>query len=196
MVLPYSRVMLMASLLADDLARFRAQGGAAIRVWNRRADGGVDVHDVPTFQERSFEVGDLQVYLDAGLEQELRALRLGALPNETGGVLLGYYDFTVRALVLVAALPAPADSTSTPGSFERGVDGLREAVGEASRRTAGVVGYVGEWHSHPRGHSAAPSSDDVYQLIHLALGMDADGLPGVQLIVGENDIRVLSGAVG
>jgi hypothetical protein len=36
----------------------------------------------------------------------------------------------------------------------------------------------------------------VYQLIHLALGMDAEGLPGVQLIVGENDIRVLSGAVG
>ena len=134
--------------------------------------------------------------MDAGLEQELRAFRHGALPNETGGVLLGYYDFTVRALVLVAALPAPADSTSTTGSFERGVDGLKEAVGEASRRTAGVVGYVGEWHSHPRGHSAAPSSDDVYQLIHLALGMDADGLPGVQLIVGENDIRVLSGAVG
>lgn len=196
MVLPYSRVMLMASLLAENLPRFRAQEGAAIRVWNRRADGGVVVHDVPTFQERSFEVGDLQVYLDAGLEQELRALRLGALPNETGGVLLGYYDFTVRALVLVAALPAPADSTSTTGSFERGVDGLKQAVGEASRRTAGVVGYVGEWHSHPRGHSAAPSSDDVYQLIHLALGMDADGLPGVQLIVGENDIRVLSGAVG
>lgn len=196
MVLPYSRVMLMAGLLADDLPRFRAQEGAAIRVWNRRTDGGVDVHDVPTFQERSFEVGDLQVYLDGGLEQDLRALRIGALPNETGGVLLGYYDFTVRALILVAALPAPADSVSTAGSFERGVDGLKEAVGEASRRTAGVVGYVGEWHSHPRGHSASPSSDDVYQLIQLALGMDADGLPGVQLIVGENDIRVLSGAVG
>jgi integrative and conjugative element protein (TIGR02256 family) len=196
MVLPYSRVMLMAGLLADDLPRFRAQEGAAIRVWNRRTDGGVDVHDVPTFQERSFELGDLQVYLDAGLEKDLRALRLGALPNETGGVLLGYYDFTVRALVLVAALPAPADSTSTAGSFERGVDGLKEAVGEASRRTAGVVGYVGEWHSHPRGHSAAPSSDDVFQLVQLALGMDADGLPGVQLIVGENDIQVLSGAVG
>jgi integrative and conjugative element protein (TIGR02256 family) len=195
MVLPYSRVMLMASLLADDLPRIRAQEDAVIRVWSRRTDGGVDVHDVPNFQERSFEVGDLQVYLDAGLEQELRALRLSALPNETGGVLLGYYDFTVGALVLVAALPAPADSTSTAGSFERGVDGLKEAVEEAARRTAGVVGYVGEWHSHPRGQSATPSSDDVYQLIHLALGMEADGLPGVQLIVGESDIQVFSGTV-
>ena len=41
----------------------------------------------------------------------------------------------------------------------RGIDGLADAVKEASRRTAGVVGYLGEWHSHPRGHSAKPSRD-------------------------------------
>lgn len=195
MVLPYARVMLMASVLADELPRLRRQDEAVIRVWDRTAAGGVAVYDVSAMAERSFELGDLHVYLDIGLEQELRELRQAALPTETGGVLLGYYDFNVRALVLVAALPAPIDSRSSTGSFERGIEGLKEAVGDVSRRTAGVVGYVGEWHSHPRGHSAAPSRDDVFQLIHLALGMDEDGLPGVQLIVGETDIRIFSGTV-
>ena len=66
---------------------------------------------------------------------------------------------------------------------------------EASRRTAGIVGYVGEWHSHPQGHSASPSRDDWIQLIHLALGMSEDGLPGVQLIVGESGLQLLKGAM-
>ena len=80
-------------------------------------------------------------------------------------------------------------------SFERGVEGLKEAVQEAAQRTAGIVGYVGEWHSHPRGHTAAPSRDDFVQLVHLALGMSNDGLPAVQLIVGEGDMQVLQGTV-
>ena len=76
-----------------------------------------------------------------------------------------------------------------------GIAGLAEMVAEASRRTAGIVGYIGEWHSHPPGHSAAPSHDDLIQLVHLALGMSDDGLPAVQLIVGEHDLRVLQGVV-
>ena len=99
-------------------------------------------------------------------------------------------------MFVVAALPAPIDSKASPVSFERGVAGLTESVAEASRRTAGMVRYVGEWHSHPRGHSAAPSTDDMVQLVHLTLGMSDDGLPAVQLIVGETDIQVLQGVMG
>lgn len=58
-----------------------------------------------------------------------------------------------------------------------------------------MVGYVGEWHSHPPGHSASPSRHDLVQLVHLALGMADDGLPAVQLIVGEQDLQILQGAV-
>ena len=173
----------------------RRQEGAVIRVWDRSAEGGLAVYDVPARTERSFPLGDLRVYFDAGLEDQMRDLRQRALPAETGGILLGYYDFNVQALVLVAALGAPTDSESSPGSFERGTDGLEQAVEEASRRTAGIVGYVGEWHSHPRGHSAAPSGDDIVQLGYLARGMAEDGLPGVQLIVGETDIAILAGEI-
>lgn len=196
MVLPYSRIMGQASTLAEQIPAAAAQDGAMIRIWQRDpVRGAVEVHDVLVATERRMQLGEFALFIDAGAEQQLRDLRTKGFPNETGGVLLGYYDFNISAVVIVAGLPPPADSKSSPGSFERGIAGLAEAVAEASRRTAGVVGYIGEWHSHPPGQSASPSRDDLVQLVHLALGMADDGLPAVQLIVGEHDLQILQGAV-
>lgn len=195
-VMPYSRIMCQASTLAEQIPMAAAQDGAMIRVWQRDpVRGNVMVHDVPVATERRMQLGEFDLFVDANVELQLRDLRTNGFPNETGGVLIGYYDFNISAVIVVAALPAPSDSKSSSGSFERGIAGLAETVTEASRRTAGVVGYIGEWHSHPPGHSAAPSRDDLVQLVHLTLGMADDGLPGVQLIVGEHDLQVLQGTV-
>lgn len=194
--MPYSRITAHASTLAEQVMVRYASDEACIRVWERKPDtGGVSVHDVVPTTEQRLDFGDLTAFFDEGLAAHLKDLRHAALPNETGGVLLGYHDFNVGAVVLVDALPAPSDSHASPGSFERGTSGLVKAVQDASARTAGIVGYVGEWHSHPRGHSAAPSRDDLVQLAEISLGMHGDGLPALQLIVGENDIRVLQGMV-
>ena len=112
-------------------------------------------------------------------------MRNANLPNETGGVLLGYFDLRLGWLVVVDAFPAPADSHASRTGFERGVEGTLASVAEAGRRTAEIVRYVGEWHSHPAGHSAAPSVDDYLQGSELALGMAEEGLPALQLIVGR-----------
>ena len=197
MVLPYARVLGHACTFAEQLPALIASDQAHIRVWQQALkQGGVAVYDIPVEAEQSLPLDDdLTMFLDAGVERRLREWRRLGFPNETGGVLLGYYDYNVGALVIVDVLPAPPDSKATAGSFERGIEGLKEAVDEASRRTAGIVGYVGEWHSHPQGHSASPSRDDWIQLIHLALGMSEDGLPGVQLIVGESGLQLLKGAM-
>jgi hypothetical protein len=194
--MPYSRITVHASTLAEQVMLRTQCDKACIRIWERDPDtGDVSVHDIEPFGERRLDFDDLKVFYDDALAAHLNALRLAALPNETGGVLLGYHDFNVGAIVLVDALPAPSDSRASPGSFERGIAGLAETVQDASGRTAGIVGYVGEWHSHPRGHSAAPSRDDLIQLAELSLGMHGDGLPALQLIVGEKDIQVLQGKV-
>jgi integrative and conjugative element protein (TIGR02256 family) len=196
MVLPYSRILGQASTLAEQIPAAAAQDGAMIRIWQRDpVSGAVGVHDVLVATEHRIQLDELALFIDANAEQQLRDMRTKGFPNETGGVLLGYYDFNISAVVIVAGLPPPPDSKFSHGSFERGVVGLAEAVAEASRRTAGVVGYIGEWHSHPPGHSASPSRDDLVQLAHLALGMADDGLPAVQLIVGEDDLQILQGAV-
>lgn len=196
MVMPYSRIMGQASTLAEQIPIAAAREDAMIRVWQRDpVRGAVDVHDVPVVSELRMTLGEFDLFIDTGAERQLRDLRTKGFPNETGGVLLGYYDFNIGAVMVVAGLPAPSDSKTSPGSFERGIAGLADAVNEASMRTAGIVGYIGEWHSHPPGHSASPSRDDLVQLVHLALGMADDGLPGVQLIVGEHDLQVLQGTV-
>lgn len=194
LVLPYSRIMAHASTLAEQVPFAVASEDARIRVWQRDTLlGGVDAHEVAVEHEKRFALGDIDLYIDYGAEKQLRELRERAAPNETGGVLLGYYDFNIHAAVVVAGLPAPPDSQASPTSFERGVEGVVEAVTDAATRTMGMVGYIGEWHSHPPGADANPSRSDIEQLVYLTLGMADDGLPAVQLIVGEADTRVLQG---
>lgn len=194
--MPYSRITAHASTLAEQVMLQVQSDKACIRVWERDPDsGGVAVHDIEPSGELRLDFGNFSVFYDDALAAHLEVLRLAALPDETGGVLLGYHDFNVGAVVLVDALPAPSDSSASPGSFERGTAGLAKSVQDASTRTAGIVGYVGEWHSHPRGHSATPSRDDLIQLAELSLGMHDDGLPALQLIVGDKEIQVLQGMV-
>lgn len=195
MVMPYSRIVAGATLFAEQIPVLALSSEPAIRVWVRDERGSVSVHSVAARQERRLPFDDIDLFIDAGIEEKLRRMRAEQLPHETGGILLGYHDFNVNALVVVDALPAPADSKASAASFERGLEGVKEAVVEAGRRTVGVVGYVGEWHSHPPGHGADPSHDDFFQLAYLALGMAEDGLPAVSLIVGACEFQVLKGTV-
>jgi len=193
-VLPYSRIMGQASTLAEHVPLIASKAEAAIRIWCREADtGAIMCHATTPAGERRIPLDKFDLYIDAGAEEQLREMRRAAFPNETGGVLLGYYDFNIQAVVIVAGLPAPPDSISTPHAFERGTEGVKEAVVEAMGRTAQVVGYIGEWHSHPPGHGARPSIHDIIQLAHLAQGMADDGLPAIQLIVGETEICAYQG---
>lgn len=192
-VMPYSRLQAHAALLAEQLQLAAPDSEAAIRVWARDPKtGAVVAHQVPASAERALKLGDATLFIDRGLEEKLRALRAAGLPSETGGILMGYYDFNVDAVVVVDALAAPADSQASAAFFERGVEGVMESVTEASRRTANVVRYIGEWHSHPPGHGTKPSRDDFFQLVYLAAGMAHEGLPALQLIVGDNELSVVS----
>ncbi len=195
-VMPYSAVMAHSALLAEQLQSLITKPDAAIRVWTREENGAVGSHVLPVRPERVIRFDDMDLFIDAAVEEKMQRLRQAHLPNETGGVLLGYHDLNINAIVVVDAMAAPPDSQSSPASFERGVQGVADAAREAHRRTAGIVGYIGEWHSHPPGHSAKPSGDDFYQLAYLTLGMSHDGLPAVSLIVGVGgELQALKGSV-
>lgn len=194
--LPHSSVVAHAATLAEQLIRQYAQPQGVIRAWHRDPEtGSVEVFDVPVHEPIAQLRGQLTVHLDKGLEDKLRQLRAERLPTESGGVLLGYHDLNLGEIVIVDVLPPPPDSRHSTGYFERGVEGLLESYSEVQRRTGNVVGYLGEWHSHPPGHSARQSPDDLLQLFKLALGMADDGLPVIQLIVGEHELELNAGEV-
>lgn len=197
-VMPYSRIVGYAGILVEQIQQAYACSDARIRVWSRAVETGeVVVCDVPVAPESCMKFGELELFFDKGVEEKLRAMRLGCSPSETGGILLGYYDFNINSIVVVDALPSPADSESSPVMFERGVAGLAAKMEEISKRTGGVVDYVGEWHSHPPRCSSRPSKADMRQLVYLAQKMADDGLPAISLIVGEDEIQILYGeAVG
>jgi integrative and conjugative element protein (TIGR02256 family) len=114
-----------------------------------------------------------------------------SLSNETGGILLGYFDYKIKALYLVEALAAPPDSKEEKVSFIRGKSGMPEMLTECFHRTANIVQYIGEWHSHPDGVSPTQSSDDVNLLKHLSESMAPEGASPVIAIVGERSINFL-----
>jgi integrative and conjugative element protein (TIGR02256 family) len=196
-VMPYSKIMNHTTTLSEQVITASEATKAAIRVWNRNnTDGSVNSYHIVPEPEICMSIDDFNIYIDEGLVKKIKSLRAQGLPNETGGILLGYYDFNVKAIVIVDILSAPVDSIASPTSFERGTKGTQQQVQGIAKMTADMVGYIGEWHSHPAGHSAKPSKDDYYQVVFLSLGMAEDGFPAISLIVGESDLQVLKCEVG
>lgn len=190
-VLAHELVQLHSATLARQVRLLTAQPAPQIRVWTMDEDNGALSIDMVTLSapvERS--IGKWRVIWDEDLESKLRQLREQSLPSETGGVILGYADQKRNAIHLVDVLPAPLDSDASRTAFIRGAEGLSEAVAEAAARTANIVGYLGEWHSHPRHSSAAPSADDQMLLSYLADALAHDGMPALMLIVSEDDISI------
>ena len=50
------------------------------------------------------------------------------LPNETGSVLIGSYDFAHNICYIVDAIDSPSDSKEYPDAYIRGSNGLYEKV--------------------------------------------------------------------
>lgn len=195
LVLSAESILLHAALLSRRLRQLADGTTASIGVWSADGENGaVSFQDVPVRDMRQLACGNWKIYWDDGLDEHLRALRAHSLPNETGGILLGVTDHKLRTIHLVDALSAPLDSSSSPEGFTRGREGVTQARQDCLARTARMVDYVGEWHSHPRGVGATPSSLDVELLAHLATALASDGIPGVMLIVGERDLSISLGS--
>ena len=125
-----------------------------------------------------------RIFWDAQLESKLRAARNEKLPSETGGVLIGSFDIARRIIYVVDATEAPPDSEECPNGFLRGLEGLREEVDAIQEATCGMLGYIGEWHSHPT-KNVAPSSLDLDVVKWVRRTLDDEGQVGVIGIVGS-----------
>ena len=187
-----------ARLAQDDLAlaggllcrQVRTSGSeAAAAVWRMGADGSVQRIEIPVAEVVRCAHDGWGFVLDGGVVGRAAKHRRRRLPNETGGVLIGYFDVPWKTVYVVDALSAPRDSVEHKEAFVRGYAGLREELAVIGARSGGQVGYVGEWHSHPDGAGVGPSPDDAVLLATIAAEMRVDGWPGVMMIVG-GDARV------
>lgn len=195
-LLSYELVKLHGAQLARRLRKAVNSEGAVISIWTLDDESGtITAASVPVYASRSVDLTDWKVRWDEGLEIKMRRMRDAGLPSETGGVLVGVIDQKLRTINIVDASDAPPDSSADATSFVRGTEGSQDYVSHCEERTAQMVGYVGEWHSHPAGHPADPSTTDLTLLATLARRLAADGMPALMAIVSENGLSVSLGII-
>jgi len=183
--------------LARQVRLLSEKPEALIRVWHSDPETGeVSSNSIVPSESLVRECGSWKIVWNQAIRLAVCDDRKNALPDETGGVLLGYVDLKLMRIYVVDALSAPKDSTGDRSGFTRGIEGLKDNVEKAQRLTGNIVSYIGEWHSHPSGSSANPSKADLHLLSYLAQGLQHDGLPALMLIVGEGEENFLSGSTG
>jgi len=84
---------------------------------------------------------------------------LAALPQETGGILLG---FRTSDLVVVTQALTVADPRSNRHSYQRHRQAAQAKMAAAGINKTPGIGYVGEWHTHPL--DCPPSATDIRAL--------------------------------
>ena len=174
-----------AAVLARQVRLLRNNPESHIRVWSADFEtGALAVHEIIVQPSLQRSCGEWQVIWDVGTQKKLCEMRNTHLPCETGGVILGYIDQKIKHIYVVDVLNAPQDSKADQTGFTRGVEGLAVVLNDVARKTANMVHYLGEWHSHPVFTSAYPSNADRSLIKHLADTLELDGQPALMVIVG------------
>ncbi|MVT10052.1 Mov34/MPN/PAD-1 family protein [Chitinophaga tropicalis] len=102
---------------------------------------------------------DWEIRFSSGIVDLLKAQMRQASPNETGGVLIGCANFKTKTIHVTGLVDAPPDSKADRCCFFRGKEGLAQTVQHITEATGGQIGYIGEWHSHPKGPDAMSGTD-------------------------------------
>jgi integrative and conjugative element protein (TIGR02256 family) len=179
-------IQLHAATLARQIRLLKDKPESYIRVWSSDFEtGALATYEVSVYNSLHFKCREWQVIMNIGLQEKLCKVRMSHLPNETGGIILGYIDQTLRHIYVVDVLNAPLDSEADRTGFTRGVEGLAVVLEKVRLRTANIVDYIGEWHSHPPFTSASPSSIDRSLIKQLADALELDGQPALMVIVGS-----------
>jgi integrative and conjugative element protein (TIGR02256 family) len=187
--LPPWHVQALSGIAAGRLVSLLADGEeASAQLWRLSpATGCVVPLTIPLANVSRHTFDGFRVSVSHTAVETMRALRRAAVPNETGGVLLGSFDLARSVLHILAALPAPPDSRQSPTYFIRGAKDLKPQVDAINRHSAGMIAYVGEWHSHPKAVDARPSDDDEQVFAHLKTHLTPTGAPYVMTICGDKE---------
>lgn len=186
-------VAVLAGIASATIQEQQSCPSALVAIWQLQPDYSVVRTELPVLQSHLLNIGAWRLQLSEAAIQQMRAARRSRLPRETGGVLVGVFDFEQSTIHVTDALDAPADSNELNYGFVRGYAGLKSRLDSIERRTMGQLEYVGEWHSHPEGVSTLPSTDDQVLLTWVASHVAREGTPAVMIISGDEDCRVLIG---
>jgi hypothetical protein len=184
--IPQDHVALHAAISSSVLKKLAKETLPLIGIWRIKEDMTVEAVPVKVEDHIVVQRGEWKVYIDRFLIDKINEARLNKLPNETGGILIGGYDFERKRIYLVDTILSPKDSEETPTGYVRGKEGLNELTAIIHHQTANHLVYAGEWHSHPKDCSLKRSEDDDILFAEIESNMTAIGYPPLMLIAGDN----------
>lgn len=183
----------------DNVSLSAALCSKAIKLHTSDANGEVIIwtHANDSVEKMSFmadkwitrEYYDWKIELSTSLLDEMRNNRKKALPNETGGVLIGAYDIARKRIYIVYQVRAPEDSISSPTSFIRGCANLPDRLKYIYETTLDNLTYIGEWHSHPSVNTQK-STDDIKLHKAIVSYNSENCLPGCMMILGSDNFSI------
>ena len=185
---PQDNVSIFSGICSKSIKSVVTSSEAYVRVWT--LDGfSINLHEeIGEF----FEIQHAQnwtIKIASSTLKKIYQQRTQKLHNETGGVLIGSFDFYHLICYIVDSLDSPKDSKEYPFAYIRGHEGLLSKIRDIENLTVGNLTYVGEWHSHPS-NSTFPSDDDNILLNYISQYMFKQGCPGCMLIAGDSQYSV------
>lgn len=129
-----------------------------------------------------------EVRIAAPVAREMRLKLSIAAPKETGGLMIGVIHIKRRIIYVTRLMDAPPDSEGATSWFYRGTLRLPQVVNEIHELSGGLLGYVGDWHTHPRG-SGRISPTDVAAMMKTKRQFDVANLPTFILIVSHKALN-------
>lgn len=185
-VMPQDLVAVHAGMISMQIKKALNSENSHVFVNNVKAEGlGVDVETFTPSEMIVYDCNGWQFRISPAAIEEMSNFRGEKLPNETGGVLLGWINSFKQVIYIGMAIPAPPDSAERPYYFQRGKEGLYDFVQSVKQASNNDIYYVGEWHSHISEAKVQQSNDDKIAMEKIARMMLEDSLPGVLLIVGD-----------
>jgi len=127
--------------------------------------------------------------LESTYIERLLGLCLNTIPNETGGIIVGYYTDSHNFAIVTGISSPPPDSRNGKFWFQRGISGLQSWL-ERLWSTKNHY-YLGEWHFHPFAKTN-PSLTDINQLAEISFSKPYRCPEPILLIVGGNPIDITS----
>lgn len=102
--------------------------------------------------------------------------------TENMGIWFGYINNRMKRFTIVD-IYIPEENKRSSGNVTGGTQGVTEKIKQIIRSTGGMIGYIGEWHTHPNG-SIMPSETD-YKAFEM---IDKGNRPFLMSIIGHNNI--------
>lgn len=95
-----------------------------------------------------------------------RNKRVRGAKVETGGLIFGAIDESLRSIWLDRVSGPPPDSQASEEQFLCGTQGTRELAEYHTQKSGGSSGFIGIWHTHPISRPT-PSIDDLDAMLQL-----------------------------